>query len=115
MFSGTRQRMAGDQVLTLTSAAVDSNTFLPASGSGVQTCDLPPANLQIKKTSGAPTGLVNDLLTIQPSNENLHFRIVDCKYMYNLATSSLSGTGTYKAEAVINGTPAGVAAFFDLK
>jgi hypothetical protein len=105
----------GDQVLTLSSATVNNNTFVPASGSGVQTCDLPPATIQITKTSGAPTGVVNDLLTIQPNDDNLLFRIVDCKYMYNLATSSLSGAGTYKVEAVINGTPALGAAYFDLK
>jgi hypothetical protein len=58
---------------------------------------------------------VNEPISIQPQDNNEYFRIVDCKYMYNLATSSLSGTGTYKVEAVINGTPAGGAAYFDLK
>jgi hypothetical protein len=88
---------------------------VPASGSGVQTCDLPPATIRITKTSVATSGIVNDALTIQPNDDNLLFRIVDCKYMYNLATSSLSGTGTYKVEAVIDGTPAAGAAYFDLK
>jgi hypothetical protein len=105
----------GDQVLTLTSATVNSNTFVPSTGSGSQTCDLPTATIQITKTAGAGTGAVNEPISIQPNDDNLQFRIVDCKYMYNLATSSLSGTGTYKVEAVINGTPAGGAAFFDLR
>ena len=30
-------------------------------------------------------------MTIQPQDNNGIFRIVDCKYMYNLATSSLIG------------------------
>jgi len=34
--------------------------------------------------------------------------------MYNLAVSSLSGTGEYKVEAVINGTPVDGAASFGL-
>jgi len=40
---------------------------------------------------------------------------MDRKYMYNLATSSLSGVGTYTVTAVINGTPATNPATFDLK
>jgi hypothetical protein len=106
---------AGDQVLTLTSATVNSNTFVPASGSGVQTCGLPSATIQITKMLGAGSGAINEPLTIQPNDDNMQFRIVDCKYMYNLATSSLSGTGTYKVEAIINGSLASGAAFFDLR
>jgi hypothetical protein len=106
---------SGDQVMTLAGATVNSNTFVPASGSGVQTCDLPPATIQITKTSGAGSGPVNEPLTIQPNDVNSQFRIVDCKYMYNLATSSLSGTGTYKVEVLINGSPAVGAAVFDLR
>ena len=105
----------GDQNLTLTSASVNSNTFVPASGSSAPTCDLPPAMIQITKTAGTGSGAVNEPLTIQPNDDNLQFRIVDCKYMYNLATSSLSGPGTYKVEVVINGTPVGGAAYFDLR
>jgi hypothetical protein len=40
---------------------------------------------------------------------------VDCKYIYNLDVSTLRGTGTYKAEAIVGGTAAGGAAYFDLK
>jgi hypothetical protein len=58
---------------------------------------------------------VNEPLTIQPSDNNSEFRIVDCKYMYNLATTSLSGVGTYTVSAVINGSPAAGSATFDLK
>ena len=106
---------AGDQVLTLTSATVNSNTFVPSTGSGSPTCDLPTATIQITKISGSSTGIVNEPISIQPNDDNLQFRIVDCKYMYNLATSSLSGPGGYKVEVMINGTPAAGAALFDLR
>jgi hypothetical protein len=43
------------------------------------------------------------------------FRVVDCKLMYTLATSSLPGVGTYTVYAVINGTPASNPAVFDLR
>ena len=105
----------GDQVLTLTSATVNSNTFVPSSGAGSQTCDLPTATIQITKVTGSSTGVVNEPISIQANDDNLQFRIVDCKYMYNLATSSLSGPGGYKVEVMINGNPITGAALFDLR
>jgi len=54
-------------------------------------------------------------ISIQPNDANGIFRVVDCKLMYNLATSSLSGVGTYTVYAVINGTPASNPAVFDLR
>lgn len=105
----------GDQILTLTSATVNSNTFVPSTGGGSQTCDLPAATIRITKVSGSSTGVVNEPISIQPNDDDLHFRIVDCKYMYNLATSSLSGPGGYKVEVMINGNPATGAALFDLR
>ena len=50
-------------------------------------------------------------MTIQPADNNMIFRIVDCKYMYNLATSSLGGVGTYDVVATIDGTTFDVATF----
>jgi hypothetical protein len=105
----------GDQKLTLTNATVNGNTFTGASSGSTPTCDLPPATIQITKTAGATAGAVNEPISIQPADNDSMFRVVDCKYMYNLATSSLSGPGTYKVTAVINGTPAGGSASFDLK
>jgi hypothetical protein len=105
----------GDQRLTLSSATVNADTFTPAAGTApAPTCALPPATIRVSKTSGASSGTVNEPLTIQPGDDNGSFRVVDCKYMYNLATSSLSGPGRYKVEVVINGSPAG-AAEFDLR
>jgi hypothetical protein len=65
--------------------------------------------------SGTSPGGVNETNFISRRTTTLQFRIVDCKYMYNLATSSLSGPGRYKVEAVINGSPVAVRAYFDLK
>jgi hypothetical protein len=50
-------------------------------------------------------------MTIQPQDNDGVFRIVDCKYMYNLATSSLMGAGTYHLVATIDGTTFDVATF----
>jgi len=105
----------GDQVLVPTNVTVNTNTFVPIGGGSTPTCTLPPASIQITKTSGSPTGPVNEPLTIQPSDNNSQFRVVGCSYMYNLDTSSLSGSGRYKVEVVIGGDPALGAAFFDLR
>jgi hypothetical protein len=111
----------GDQRLTLSSAtfktAAYTDTFAPApSSTPAPTCNLPTdATIKITKVDGSPSGDVNEPLSIQPNDTNLTFRVVDCKLMYNLATSSLSGVGTYKVYAVINGVAADNPATFDLK
>ena len=107
---------AGDQRLTLGSATVNNDTFTPPAATALApTCDLPPATVKITKTAGAGSGSVNEPVTVQPNDDNGSFRVVDCKYMYNLATSSLSGPGTYEVQAVIAGSPVGGAATFDLR
>ncbi len=110
----------GDQRLTLTSATFAANgysdTFVPAPASAFSpVCPTQEATIKVTKTAGTASGDVNEPISIQPQDNNGLFRIVDCKYMYNLATSSLSGVGRYKVEVVINGTPAENPAFFDLK
>jgi hypothetical protein len=106
----------GDQRLTLGSATVNDNTFTPRPPTALaKTCKLPQADIRVTKTSVDPPALVNEPVSIQPADVNSRFRLVDCKYMYNLAVSSLSGTGTYKVEAVINGTAADGPAYFSLK
>ena len=106
----------GDQVITpVQNVTVNGNTFVPASGS-LPTCTLPPATIEITKTSGLPTGAVNEPLTIQPADNNSQFRVAGCSYMYNLDTSSLSGAGRYQVDVVINGTPVATSpALFDLR
>jgi hypothetical protein len=114
----------GDQRLTLTSAAVGvgngaatsyTETFTPLPSSGLTpTCPTQQAAISITKVDGAPTGAVNEPLSIQPQDDDGIFRTVDCKYMYNLATSSLSGVGTYTVYATIGSTTFKVGTF-DLK
>ena len=111
---------AGDQRLTLTSAtfatAAFTDTFVPAPPSGLSpVCPTQEATIKIMKVDGIPLGDVNEPISIQPADNNYLFRTVDCKYMYNLATSSLSGVGTYQVSAVINGVQASNPATFDLK
>jgi hypothetical protein len=107
----------GNQRLTLTSATVNDNTFTPAPASALApTCNLPTnATIKITKTDAVATGEVNEPVSIQPNDNNGTFRVVDCKLIYNLATSSLSGVGTYTVYAVINGVAASNPAVFDLK
>jgi len=112
-----------DQKVDLSSATVGVGganpyieTFTPQPSSQLSsTCPTQEASIKITKMDGVPTGDVNEPISIQPQDNDGKFRIVDCKYMYNLATSSLSGVGTYKAYAVINGVTASNPAVFDLK
>ncbi|HTL78167.1 MAG TPA: hypothetical protein VL136_02080 [Candidatus Babeliales bacterium] len=109
----------GDQRVNLTSATVAtqafSDTFMPQPTSNpTATCPTRVASIGIIKVSGADSGPVNEPMTVQPQDNNGTFRIVDCKYMYNLATSSLMGTGKYDVYATIDGTTFPVATF-DLK
>jgi hypothetical protein len=110
---------AGDQSLTLTSATVAtaafSDTFTPQPTSNpTPVCPTAQATIGVLKTGSSATGIVNEPQTIQPQDNDGVFRIVDCKYMYNLATSSLMGSGTYEVYATIDGTTFFVASF-DLK
>lgn len=106
---------AGDQRLTPSNVTVNDNTFVPGGTTPVPTCTLPSATIQITKISGAPTGNVNEPVSVQPFDNNKNFRVVDCKYMYNLSTSSLPGAGRYRVEAIIGGSPAAGAAEFDVR
>jgi hypothetical protein len=110
----------GDQQLTLTSATLKTagytETFTPSSsGSLTAMCPTQPASVIVTKEDGSATGSVNEPETIQPQDNDGLFRIVDCKYMYNLATSSLAGAGTYNVFVKINDVVAGGPAVFDLK
>lgn len=118
--SGWQDAPNGDQQLTLSSATIKTasftDTFTPQPASPLTaTCPTLEATIEIEKIGGSPSGLVNEPISIQPQDDNGIFRIVDCKYMYNLATSSLSGVGKYQVSAVINGVTATNPAIFDLK
>ncbi len=105
-----------DEVVNLSSATINgTNTFTPdPAGAMTTVCPTDEATISIDKVDGASSGAVNDVTSIQPNDTDGIFRIVDCKYMYNLATSSLSGVGTYTVSATINGSTFTVGSF-DLK
>jgi hypothetical protein len=106
----------GDQRLTLTSATVRMGTF-PDTFTPQQASELTPvcptsqALIGISKVGTSPSGDEMEFMTIQPGDNDGIFRIVDCKYMYNLATSSLMGAGDYNVVATIDGTQFDVATF----
>jgi hypothetical protein len=112
-----------DQVVNLSSATVGvggaspyEETFTPQPASApAPTCNLPTATLRITKLDPAPDGPINEepVQTSLVDNGN-HFRVVDCKYQYNLSIPSLRGAGTYRVEIQIAGSTVGTAQF-DLK
>jgi hypothetical protein len=109
----------GDQSVDLTSAKITttafSDTFTPQEASPLTpVCPTAEATIGVIKTGTSPSGIVNESQTIQPWDNDGVFRIVDCKYMYNLATNSLMGVGTYNVYATIDGTTFFVGGF-DLK
>jgi len=109
----------GDQKLAISNVMVNDNTFVPLSGTATRTCDRPPAAIKVTKTAGTGAGLISGVRSIQPGDDDTLFRLVDCKYMYNLDVSSL-GTlanrpGTYQVEAVIGSTSAAGPAVFSLR
>jgi hypothetical protein len=63
---------------------------------------------------GAARSLAPLNLCMSSKDNNGIYRIVDCKDMYNLATSSLSGVGTYTVGATIGSTTFTIG-MFDLK
>lgn len=112
----------GDQMLTLGNVNVSTSvgtgttdTFSPPTGPVASTCTLPAAQIRVVQTSGSDPGAVNDVVSASAADTGDNFRVVDCKYMYNLDVSTLPGAGTYSVTAWINGMPAGNPATFMLK
>ena len=105
----------GDQIVNLSSATVNDNTWTPLSGPVTPTCALPPATIKITQTAGSATGDVDEAESIQPNDSDQNFRVLSCQYIYNLSAKSLPGTGSYKVQAVINGVTAAGDAEFGVK
>jgi hypothetical protein len=122
----------GDQVVSLTGASFDGNDWepLPAGTSTVvdsdtttayaKTCNLPPAQLRWSKNDPTPDGGINEAESIQPKDTGDQYRIVDCKYIYNLDVSSLDPNvatrgGTYRVYVRIGGDNIANPATFDLR
>jgi hypothetical protein len=115
----------GDQRANVSDITVNANTWVPkttetlssstVTGDYVKTCDLPAAELRWAKNDATPTGAINEAESIQPKDAGQFYRQVDCKYIYNLDVSSLSGQGTYTIWVRIDGTNVQVPATFDLR
>ena len=116
---------AGDQKADVSNVTVNDNTFVPkttettstttVSGDYAKTCTLPAAELRWAKNDATPTGAINEAESIQPKDTGQYYRQVDCKYIYNLDVSSLSGQGTYTVWVRIGGQNIQVPATFDLR
>jgi Tol biopolymer transport system component len=77
---------------------------------GSATCELPPATLRLTRSGGALPGPIDEGLYTGSPDSGTGFRITDCRYHYNLSPRPL-GPGTYLAEVLIGGLPAGEARF----
>ena len=121
---------AGDQRVTLTGASADGNVWVPqTAGSTVtgvvttpfaKTCALPAARIQWTKNDPTPDGALNEADSVQPKDSGDFYRIVDCKYIYNLDVSSLDPNlatrgGTYRVWLNIAGSNVANPAQFDLR
>lgn len=81
-----------------------------------KTCDIPQAGIVIEKTSGSNPGSVDEAQSVQPKDTGEYFRNVDCKLIYNLDVSTLTGTGSYKVQADFGSRPPALdPAIFGLK
>ena len=70
-----------------------TTTTTTVDGPYAKTCTLPAAELRWVKNDATPTGAVNEAESIQPKDTGQCYRQVDCKYLYNLDVSGLSGRG----------------------
>lgn len=114
-----------DQRANVSNVTVNDNTWVPKTteittttttvGPAVKTCALPAAELRWVKNDATPDGAINEAESIQPKDTGQFYRQVDCKYIYNLDVSSLSGQGTYTVWVRINNTNLPVPAKFDLR
>jgi len=115
----------GDQKVDVSNVRINDNKWVPKTtettstttvdGTYAKTCTLPAAELRWAKNDVTASGAVNEAESIQPKDTGQFYRQVDCKYIYNLDVSSLSGTGTYTVWVRLSGVNIPVPATFDLK
>ncbi len=114
----------GTQRADVSNITVNNNTFVPKTtevlasttitGDYAKTCALPDARLTWSKNGGA-SGSVNEKTSIQKKDSGEFFRQVDCKYIYNLSVSSLSGAGRYSVNVNIGGMNVHAPGIFGLR
>lgn len=105
----------GDEKLNLLGASANDNVWTPepagqntthviTDSAFAATCNLPQAKIEVTKDDPNPDGTANETVdSVQPKDTGVYFRNVDCKYIYNLDVSTLTGQGTYRVYANING------------
>ncbi len=110
-----------DSLVKVNNATFNDMVFTPQPESTMaKTCNLPEAGLRWSKGDPWPDGGVNEAESIQPKDTGKFYRIVDCKYIYNLDVSSLDSNlvsrgGTYQVGANIDGVNVATPAKFDLR
>lgn len=77
---------------------------------GAATCQLPPATISLIRTAGTAPGPIDQAMYLLASDNGSNFRVENCQYSYNLATSSL-GAGTYTVNILIGGNIVGTGSF----
>jgi len=99
---------AGNQRLTLGNVSVNDATWTPppASSSFTPICNLPAATIRLTHLDGQGAGVVDETPSVGAADSGNAFRVVDCKYMYNLSTRQLTSGNTYTVDVIINGDAA---------
>lgn len=77
----------------------------PQSGTLSPVCPSDTATIQITKADGAGGFTITEEPVSTVPDQGANFRIVDCKYMYNVSGKSL-GPGLYKVDVLLGGNPA---------
>jgi len=95
----------GDQILSLGHVTVNDNTFVPQSGGFTAVCPTAPATIQVSKIGSSGSLTIDESLVSTVPDQGTSFRIVGCKYQYNISGKSL-GVGQYQVDAIIGGVPA---------
>jgi hypothetical protein len=93
----------GDQVVTLGHVTVNDNRFVPKSGGFTSVCPTAPATIQVSMVGSSTLLTVDETLDNSTADTGTQFRIVDCKYQYNIAGKSL-GKGQFNVGVLINST-----------
>jgi hypothetical protein len=81
---------------------VNDNTFVPKSGGLTAVCPTSPATIQVSKIGASGSLTIDESLVSTIPDQGTSFRIVGCKYQYNISGKSI-GVGSYKVDVLING------------
>lgn len=98
------QAGGGDQVVSLGNVTVNDNTYAPQTGGYATVCPTTPATIQVSKVGSSGALTIDESVASVVPDSGTQFRIVGCKYQYNISGKSL-GAGQYKVDVLINGVP----------